>query len=92
MLIHLPETLRTGVLDNGSRTPQRRSAQPSGVSKAQSAKDSIHRTEIVTAAATPNFTIEVVGNQINVLRDKRTNGLDDFLGNTSSLGVDIIDV
>ena len=99
MLIHLPEFLRTGglkkttnvrpIVRDGSGTPQgcgARRRRQIAISKSL-----INTTEIVTAATTPSCTIEVARNQINVLRGyKRTNGLDDFLGNTSFLGVDIV--
>ena len=66
---------------------------PGGVSRAQSAKAETIELSLVTAATTPSCTIEVTCNQISVLRGhKRTNDLDDFLGNTSFLGVDIVDV
>ena len=54
---------------------------------------SVNSTDIIATATTPGCTIEVTRNQINVLRDhKSTNSLDNFLGNTSFLGKDIVDV
>ena len=68
-----------------------------GVGPAASARQScqyfINSTEIVAAATTPGCAIEITCNLINVLKDHNsTKGLDDFLGNTSFLGVDIVDV
>ena len=101
MLIHFPEALRTAGLEkttdvrpsvqDGSGTPQRWWARRRGQSTIS--RSLIKMTEIVEGATTPSGTIEVTCNQINVLGDhKSTNGLVNFLGNTSLLGVDIVDV
>ena len=101
MFANPPESLRARglkkttdvrpIVRDGSGSPQlcgARRRRQSTISKGF-----INRTEIVTAATTPSCTIEITCNQLNVLRDhKSTNGLDDFLGNTSFLGKDIVDV
>ena len=66
---------------------------PRGVGNAQSENTSSIVLIVVAAATTPGRTIEVTRNQINVLRDhKSTSSLDNFLGNTSFLGQDVVDV
>ena len=65
---------------------------PGGVSKAVR-KYFIDSTDVVAAATTPGCAIEIACNSINVLKDhKSTNGLDDFLGNTSFLCKDVVNV
>ena len=101
MSVHFPKTLESKLLKkstdvsliarDGSGSPQWWGARRRRQGTIR--KYFINRTEIVTAATTPGCTIEVTSNHIDVLRDhKRTNGLDNFLGNTSFLGVDIVDV
>ena len=101
MFANFPEFLRTRwlqkttdirpIVRDGSGSPQwcgdRRRRQ--GTVR----KYVVNNTNIVEAATTPGCTIEVARNQINVLRDhKSTNSMDNFLGNTSFLGKDIVDV
>ena len=101
MFVNFPEFLRTKwlqktedirqIVQDGSRSPQWWGAWRRRQGTVR--KYFVKSTDSVAAATTPGCTIEVTRNQINVLTDyKSTNSLDNFLGNTSFLGKDIVDV
>ena len=100
MFDHFPKTLRAGL-----RKPQT-SAQlfgmdlgphngvgPGGVGKAQSENTSSIVLILSRLRQRTGCAIEITCNKINVLRNHNsTNGLDDFLGNTFFLGINITDM
>ena len=65
---------------------------PGGVGKAQSEKGFINGTKIVSAVTTPRCSTEITCNQVNFLRNHNdTKSLDELLGDTFLLGVDVAD-
>ena len=101
IFIHFPRALRTRwfekstdvcpVVRNGSRSPQRWGARWRRQGTIR--KGFINCTEIVSAATSPRRSIEITCNQVNFLRNHNgTKSLDELLGDTFLLGVDVADM
>ena len=79
------------IVRNGSKSPQWCGAQWRRQGTIR--EYFIDGTDIVTAATTPSCFIEITCNQVNVLRNHNgTKSLNDVLGNTFFLGINIADM